>query len=351
MASLRALHELDRRAIAANIRHHDFFRRSGGRRHEARGDREWLHFFVAAPSVDLFVNLSIFDDLRPAAQNAERARVLVLTRQNGVWDGDGDEIASADLQARGGQVAARFGMTEIDFVNGVFRLRGVLRERPIAFDLVLEPRAFPSLTTDTAIAGGGTLHWLVVPQLVAGGTVTIGNATHSVNDAPAYHDHNWGTFTQRDFRWQWGHAQDLASGRSIVLARLLDGVAGSASLQVLFVWEGPRLVRIFRAGDLTFLPKGFLRRSCLTLPRFASLVASGATEVPARIAMEARSGDDFLGGEMALEDAACLALSDDAELESTLLYEALGRLSLNGQIAGKDFAIDAPVVFETMRKA
>ncbi len=353
MAAVNVLTNLDtfdRRAIAASLHAHEFFRRGRALTLGARGYREWQHFFVATDELELFVNLSVFDDLRPAASHRERARVLVFVRRAGRWDGDVDEVAPAELELHGGQLAARFGHVEVHGVSDGIVLRGRLRERPIAFDLSLESLSVASLAADVRVGRGGAINWLVVPRLVARGVVQIGGARHTVDGAAAYHDHNWGTFAHRDFRWQWGHAQ-ATSGESIVLARLLDGNAGTAYLQSLFVWRGPRITRIFRGADLTLTPSGFLRRRSFTLPRFGSVLASGATEVPARVSLEAHTGDDRLRGELVFDDAACIVLGEDRDLGTTLLYEVLGRIEIDGCVAGAPFALSAPIVFETMRRA
>ena len=77
------LGDRDRRAIAANLSLHEYVRRARPGARRTRGHREWLHFFVANRGLELFVNLSVFDDMRPAARADERGRVLVLARSGG----------------------------------------------------------------------------------------------------------------------------------------------------------------------------------------------------------------------------------------------------------------------------
>lgn len=336
-------------ALARNLEAHDYLRRARPALRARRGHREWFHFFVATGAEELFVNLSVFDDLRPAATRPERARVIVLARRGGRWDGDVDDVEPAELDLRGGELAGRYGDVGLAFDGDELHLAGRLRRRDVRFDLRLTPRTYPSVATDVRVGARGHIHWLVVPHLHARGTVHALGHTAVLEGAPAYHDHNWGFFDHADFRWQWGHAQ--AGETAVVLSRLLDGVLGHAYVQSLFVWEGPRIGRIFRGRELTFAPRGFLRRRALTLPRLASLLARGATEVPAALDVRAASGDDALEGELVFDDAACLVLAEGAALETTLLHEVLGRLRLHGRVAGRPFALDAPVVFETMRRA
>jgi hypothetical protein len=324
----------------------NFLRRPRG----VAGHREWLHFYVSIEGLDLFINLSLFDDQRPAAVGGERARVLVFARDHGKWAGDAEDIGADDFEVCGGELACRFGDVSLDENDGVMHLRGGLQSKRISFDLHLDPSTFGSLATDVSLGRGSAINWLVVPQLRAHGSIRVEGVTHQVFNADAYHDHNWGDFGHGDFRWQWAHLQSASC--SIVLARLLDGVAGRAFQQSLFVWRGVRISKIFRGVEVNVTPVGFLRpKRVMVLPRLASLLATGATEVPERFEIEARSGDDYLRGAFALEDVACLVLSDDRGLDTTLLYEVLGRARLAGKIHGEALEIDARVVFETMRRS
>ena len=341
-----ALEAYDRASIIAALTAQNFLRRPRG----VAGFREWLHFYVSIEGLDLFINLSVFDDQRPAAAGGERARVLVFARDHGKWTGDAEDIGNGDLEVCGGELACRFGNVRLDVNDGVMHLRGGLGSNRVTFDLRFDPCTFGSLASDVPLGRGSAINWLVIPRLRACGSIRVEGVSHHISDADAYHDHNWGDFGHGDFRWQWAHAQSATC--SIVLARLLDGVSARAFHQSLFVWRGLRISRIFRGSEVTVTPVGFLRPARITvLPRLASLLAAGATEVPERLEIEARSGGDYVRGVLALEDVACLVLSDDRNLDTTLLYEVLGRARLVGNIAGEDLEIDARVVFETMRRS
>ena len=80
--------------------------------------------------------------------------------------------------------------------------------RPFRFDLTLErvPGAGPAYLLDNA---RGPLDWEIgywmtwLPHAKARGTVTIGDTTYTIEDANAYHDHNWGCWASPARNWQW----------------------------------------------------------------------------------------------------------------------------------------------------
>lgn len=91
--------------------------------------------------------------------------------------------------------------------DGDYRLHGVARgERdgaPLTLDLVVSPEPgayFPgaSVSSDSTVSG------YVVPALraEASGAICVSGRCDRYDHAPAYHDHNWGTW--RGVTWDWG---------------------------------------------------------------------------------------------------------------------------------------------------
>jgi hypothetical protein len=345
---MTALDRWDRMSIAASLSANGFLRRSPWRDGGRAGHREWLHFTIHDPDVQIVINASVVDDLRPAAEpHRERVRVVVLVRDASGWHGGGDDIADAEL--RGGQLAARFGDLAIASDGGSIAIRGGLRSAPITLDLELEPRTFPSIATGVALGGGPPINWLVVPRLAASGTVTLRDRTFALECASAYHDHNWGFFSHRDFAWQWGH--DGGRGpHSVVLARLLDGAQTSTFMQAMLVWTNARQARVFRGSELEVVPEGFLRpQRPFTLPRAASLLIEQATEVPRVLHLRASGDEDMIEGEFEAANVARIVVPHDDTLDTTIIHEVGGRLRLHGTLHDRAFSIDAPAMFEFLR--
>lgn len=334
----------DRLAIGASLSANGYLRRSPWRDGGRSGHREWLHFTIHADNLQLILNASIVDDLRPAAPpHHERVRVLALLGDNGTWTGAIDDLDAADL--RGGQLAARFGSLSIDSIGDTIALRGSIG--PISLDLELVAQTFPSVASSVAIGDGPPINWLVVPRLAATGTITGNDRHYTLANARAYHDHNWGFFSHRDFSWQWGH--DGGTGpHSVVLARLLDGARTTTFMQSLLVWTDMRQARVFRSDELSIEPEGFLRPTRpFTLPRTASLLVEGlATEVPRQLHIRASADGDTIEGAFDAGHVARIVVPHDDTTHTTVIHEVTGRLHLRGSLHGRDVVIDAPSMFE-----
>ncbi len=332
------------------LQQHGFWRRPSLPRRRGVGHREWIHVCVTADDLTLIVNASITDDLRPAAApGRERMRLVVLARSRGTWHGDVDELDPGDADVAAGRLSARLGEVRIDRDGGALTLRGRLRGQPIGFDLALTPTTVPSVAHNVALGDGRPINWCVVPALAASGTVTVAGREHVLAAAPAYHDHNWGHFDQQDVLWHWGHAH--GGDVTTVVSCLFDRARTTTFLQTLMLWRGPRLQRIFRGAELTFVPRGFIRRARrLTVPRSAALLIDGdATEVPRTLEVHAHQDGDELRGQFDSEDLARIVVPDDASGSAVVIHEVVGRLRLAGTVAGAPVALDAPAIFEFLR--
>jgi hypothetical protein len=293
------------------------------------------------------INASIVDDLRPAAaKDRERARLLVLAYDGDAWHGEIAEPEGADIRA--GQLAATFGGFAITHGGADITLRGSVDS--LAIDLTLRAETFPSLASGVTIGDSAPINWLVVPRLVANGNVTIAGRVYAIENASAYHDHNWGFFSHRDFAWQWGHSAG-ASPHSVVLARLLDGGHTATFMDALLVWSGPRQARVFRGDELAIEPEGFLRPARpFTLPAAASLLVGHlATEVPSTLHIRAHAGGDSITGAFEATSVARIVVPHDENLDTTVIHEVDGHLRLAGTLHGARFELDAPAMFEFLR--
>lgn len=343
----------DRRAITRSLSASGFLRRSAWRDGGPAGHREWLHFTIRDGALQLVVNVSIVDDLRPAAQpHRERVRVLVLAHDGERWHGDLDEIADADCDVRGGQLHVQAGATTISLHGGNIRVHGRLRRKPIAFQLELAPCTFPSLATNVTLAGSAPINWLVVPHLTASGRLTLGERIVTLHDAPAYHDHNWGHFSHRDFAWQWGHASAVGA-YNVVLARLLDAAHANVFMQSLLVWRGARQARVFRGEDIRVIPEGFLRPARpFTVPAIGTLlVGARASEVPQRLHIHAAADGDEVHAVFDARHVARVTVPHDHDLGTTIIHEVIGHLRLSGRLHDEPIEADAPAMFELLGSA
>jgi hypothetical protein len=338
-------------AIPAAIDASDYFRRSPWRAGGPRGHKEWMHFCISFAGLELLVNLSVADDHRPsAAPGSELARVSVLAHERS-WTGAIDLYPSEDVQVHGGRVAARFGENRVAFEDGVYSLRVRLEKARIAADLRLEPVTLPAIVNNVRGLEGRPINWAVVPRSRARGAVRVGDRVYEIQGAPAYHDHNWGSFGWgNNFAWEWGYglAADPTSPWSMVFARLNSRGNTAALMALFFVWRDDRLVRTFRDHDIQVRREGLLRPGrVLKLPPAMALVAPGlATDVPARLVLRAGSRGDALEAVFTSEDVAQVIIPNDADLGVTIINEVSGTLTVEGSVFGEPVLLENRAVFE-----
>lgn len=346
------------RSIATSIARTSFFRRrdpGAGR----DGHREWVHFSIAEPDLMLLVNLSVVDDLRPASPpNREQGRVVVLVRDRHGWHGGVEEVAPDRLEVHGGQISATIGESRLETDGqGRFHLTACVSgaERCL-IELTFSPTSFPSLASNVSLgAPDELLNWVVVPSLIADGTITLGERTIHVHRRPAYHDHNWGYFSHRNFTWEWGHAspRDHENPYSVVFTRLLDGAHTQSFMQALLLWREGRQHRVFREHEVEVSASGHFRpdspRGFFTVPQSMSLLAGGSartTDIPQRLSIHAHGYGDTVIASFEAIDTARIVVPNGHDLGTTLIHEVLGRFEMQGRIRDELVDFTGHAVFE-----
>jgi hypothetical protein len=351
MSAAEAQSERDARVIREALLRADYLRRSPFSVGGLGGHKEWLHFCVYGPRVDVLANFSLCDDVRAGAvPGTEFARVTVLVREE-TWDGDVDLYANEEVIVHGGRIEAAFGPNEVTFRDGEYHLSVNLRERPISMDLRLRPVTIPSLANNIQLDPGPPINWVVVPRLLATGVVTIAGRRHELCEAPAYHDHNWGHFAWgRDFAWEWGfglpHGPEVPW--SMVFVRLSDRAHTRALMQAVFLWRGMRQHRVFRAHDVEVRHEGYLRpERVLKLPRPMALIAPDVLpDVPRRLFMRAEGDGDRLECVFEARDGAQVILPNDQDLGVTIINEVSGTVRVSGEVRGEAVTMEGRAIFE-----
>jgi hypothetical protein len=176
---------------------------------------EWLYFNFTEPSQGVvgFLSLTAAGDIA-----AGRGRAIPLLQL--VWPGEAPHRFPADMPLARSDISTervdlRLGSgTRARFTDGAWRLqigwqspngpvRGELRVEPVR-DLDFPP--FLIHESERFVSG------YVVPAIRAHATgwIEAGGRRVELRDAPAYHDHNWGTW--RNVHWDWGTAGSDAYG-------------------------------------------------------------------------------------------------------------------------------------------
>jgi hypothetical protein len=332
----------------------DYFRRSPARAGGRAGHKEWLHFCLQEPDLDLIVNVSVHDEIESTLPRAgERAHLVALARDGDRWLGDVDRYWDRDVDIAGGEVAARLGENRVELRGGAFHVSARLREVPLEVELILVPETFPSFSNNIRLASDAALCWLAVPRLRASGTVRSAGRTRQIRDAVAYHDHNWGHVAWgADFAWEWGYGapSDPGCAWSFMFVRLSDRALTSTRTQALTLWRGPEIVRSFRGRDLRVLSEGFLGTApALKIPPVMGLLAPGtATEVPRTLTIEAEADGDALTVVMEPHGVAQIIVPNDRPAGVTIVNEVAATLSARGRVHGESVDYRGRGMFEVL---
>lgn len=348
-----------RRRINELITRLDHLRGAPSRLGGPDGHKEWQHFLIHAPGLQLLVNFNLVDDMwsRDAGPREPVARMIALARTDR-WRGGADRFGPARVSARPGRIDMSMGASAMRFVDGRFHLDIQLRDRAIAAQLELEPRALPLVSNNQPLTPSRTLSWLVVPRLLARGRVQVDGREFILERAPAYHDHNWGRFLWgEDFTWEWASALpwDPACPWSLVYWRITDRRRAQARAQGLFLWRDAVHRRSFLDHELTVRSRGLRARADaraeLVIPRVMGLlVRPGASDIPGRVELAARHGADRLELEFTPSDQVQLAIpSETADDELTRVHEVGGRVRVHGRVRDEAVALEGPGVFEFIR--
>lgn len=340
----------DVRALARMLGDNGYFRRSSSSYSAEPSHKEWLHFAVHSEHVDLLANFSVVDDVRKGGRGAEIPRITCLIKERH-WDGDIDQYSPADVQISSGHLAVRFGESCVALEGDELRLKVRMQRRPIEIDLRLVPLAMPTPAFNLHVEHCPPINWLVVPRLLARGTVRIDGRTHELRDAPAYHDHNWGHFRWgKNFAWEWGYGtpEQASNPWTMVFVRLSDRGHVTDLMQALFLWKGSRQARLFRGSELEVWHEGLLRpRQLFKLPRVMGLVSPGtACDVPQTLHARARGNGDQVELRFDCEEVAQVLIPNDEDLGVTIINEVSGRLAVEGIVGGEKFALSGPSIFE-----
>jgi hypothetical protein len=295
------------------------------------GFREWHHFCVLGADVDVLINFNILGGHggRPAA-----GQVAVLVGR-GAWHGGVERIALPELRVRAGQVSASFGDNHLTY-DGEYHVR--VAAGGVTCDLHFRPVAEPFLANNIDPASATSLSWLVVPRLLVTGSLAVDGQLHTFCDAAGYHDHNWGRWGV-ECVWDWGFGlpDDVQSAHSAVFVRLCDRARSEVRLQGLFMWEGARLRRVIRDGDLRFESAGALSTPTLyKVPPVLRLLAPGtSTGVPGRLDVAYADGDERGVLRFVSQGAAQLLAPEERPGGVLAINEVSASFEIDGDLGGR----------------
>lgn len=346
--------ELNAVDVARAIQATDYLRRPNTPLPGLGAHKEWHHFLIYDGAYMLLLNFSLSEEQTGAAPQEQTMGRFKLLEYDAEFSGCIELFQPSQLRAQAGAVDVRFGANSIAFVNGQYELSLELEEGKTRIELSLVPHSMPILTNNLALAVGHPLSWLVVPRLRAWGLVQRGGNSRRLQDAPTYHDHNWGYFRWGDdFTWEWGTviAPDL-DGWSFNMVRITNRARTKVLLQSFYLWHGPRLVRAFRDREMEIVFSGTARPlRVFKLPHVMGLLHPDvATDVPPRVSVRCGRGSDHVSAELELTALAQILMPDECESDTvTILNQCMMQVKLTGIVDQDHVQMEAPGVFEFIR--
>jgi len=204
-----------------------------------------------------------------------------------------------------------------------------------------EPRAyFPN----AAIGGDGLLSGYAVPVLrgTVSGRICLDTQCTAFAEAPAYHDHNWGTW--RAVAWEWGVVQAADFGLLFGRVERTDSIQATAPLFV-YLTDSLGFVGLFRPRLISYDDSR------------VALVNGVRVAVPARATFQDVRGADTLVVTLETEDVLVTDTRDrprprDApafELPRPYFVQLKGRATLTGRVGGRVLDARGVAFFETYR--
>jgi hypothetical protein len=307
--------------------------------------------------MDVVVNFSIMDGAprhgtTPAVIECARLALLVRTG-DGRWLGDVETADPQVVALSGGRVDVRLGPNTLVFADGAYHLHACVGVGGVSVNLVLRPAARPALVRSVPLGAYEPLQWFVVPRLLASGEVTVAGRRYRCRDRVAYHDHNWGRFEWGgDFAWEWGvGVATAATPWTVIYYRITDRARHTVAAQGLLLWRDDLHARTFRDREVTVRSTGLLRAGrCLRVPRIMRLAVPGtASDIPARLEVEGRSGGDVVTAVFDLEDCAQIGVPNEQDDGVTLMSECRARGAVRGCIRGHVVRAEAATLLEFNR--
>ncbi len=308
---------------------------------------EWHYFNVRTPSADqwAFLTFAIGGDV----PRGEWGGQVLLT-----WHETGraprtfvTEMPSAEVRYSTSSPDLTLGASSVRVTSdGQYEVEAIAREvggtatAQVRLTVTPEPRAyFPN----AAVGGDGLLSGYAVPVLrgAATGSICLGAQCTEFAAAPAYHDHNWGTW--RAVAWEWGMVQ--AESFALLYGRVerTDTLQATAPLFA-YLTDSLGFRALFRPTRIAYEDSR------------VALVNGTRVMIPAWATFTDIRDTDTLIVQLEVEDAHVTdtrfrrqAAGDTVALPRPYFVQMKGRATISGRVGGAPIAAAGVGFFETYR--
>jgi tocopherol cyclase-like protein len=329
---------------------------------------EWDYFTVFDPATRGYAYLTLIAGADPVGAVLARVRMPGLPVQDVVIPA---VIGPADLSTAGAE--QRVGPARVSVDAGGYRVTVDDPRLRAAFTIRPDPGfVLPA----TELRQGDAVTGYVVPVVRgrATGWIRAGGRTLTLSNAPAYHDHNWGTW--RGVTWDWGQASSDAGALVYASVHLPKGESPDAGGPAVRSGTGHRDIRA-AGNDVTNTggpqPTLFLWGQgglVAALPvasvayggwRPGPRVAGRAVPAPSEVTIQARSGSDTVTVRVAIRDVlGSLPLGAPAGRQAAgngttatprpaipVFLQLRGDAAVRGTVGGAPVAWNGPAASET----
>ncbi|HLW48755.1 MAG TPA: hypothetical protein VKW09_13430 [bacterium] len=317
------------------------------------GWAEWDYFNVIDPRSHAYAYLTLL-----AGANGKGA-IIARIRRPGVPLQDvvlparigPADISTVSADQRVGPARVRVGAEGYRVTVRDPRLRVDLRIRP--------DRGFTLPPTEVRVDGAISGYVVPIVRGRADGAITTAAGTLVLKNAPAYHDHNWGTW--RGVTWEWGEAASTSGAYVYGNVHLPRGEASEGGqFGTLFVWGAHGVAparpafpapsgaeQTERGGLMAALP---ITRITYTGWHPGPAAGGRRVRAPAQIMVRAASGPDSVLLTIRVWDALGsrpLGAQAGAAEAAQAFLQLRGDADLQGTIGGRAIAWQGPAASET----
>ena len=245
----------------------------------------------------------------------------------------------------------RLGPAHVTVDRGQYRL--IVQDPRLRLDLELVPDAGFSLPP-VELDEGALISGYVVPAVRGRitGTVRTARTSLRLDRAPAYHDHNWGTW--RGVTWEWGEASGPAGAvlYGAIHTAGATGVEAAGRPAALFLWASSGahrggLVGIFPVRSITYAawrPGPRLDGRALLAPGEVMIAAENG---PDSVRVRIRIRDALASRAPVQESPGAQRAPGTLRAPARVFLQLRGEADVRGTMDGRPFAWTGPAASET----
>lgn len=310
--------------------------------------KDWLHLNVvdARSGVVGLVNVSLHG--APTDARARAVGTALFHVPDAGWVGNLVVRGHADARVGYAGIALDDVALTIDHAAGHVDASARLAGEGLALQLRATATSQAFVVDWPLPLGSGWVSWYAVPRLRVEGSLRVEDTTIVLDDAIAYHDHNWGRWHWGDdLGWDWATFLVTGADVAVAVARTTDRRHDRVGAPVVLVDAGAHR-RVF-VGDTVELR--FQGRAALPLRRLPGTVAAlrqdrARPRLPRRVRLRASDGVDQVDIAFDSHAAVQLVTADPIHGGTSFIHELAGSFAGEIDVGGTAAAVSGLGVVE-----